>query len=149
VIPLVVGLLVLLLFLVRRSPAALVIGGALTGAGIGVLVDREGTQLAGIAFLACVAAGFGVAWIIALLLRVPGLRLWPAVAAAVCGALVAAVAVTGYGEEVRRLAVGWWPTAVIGLGVLLLVGARAGRRRHGPDDDTRPVPIVAAPEVRR
>ena len=117
----------------------------LTGASLGVLADREGTRLAGVAFLTCVAAGFGVAWLIAVLLRIPGLRLWPLIGAVACGGLAAAVAITGTGEDVRRLAVGWWPVAVIALGLLLLAGARAGRRRHGPDDDTRMVPIVEAP----
>ena len=145
VIPLAVGLLVLGLFLVRRSPAALLIGCVLTGAGIGVLADREGTRLAGVAFLACLAGGFGVAWVVALLLRIPGLRLWPLVGAALFGGLAAAVAVAGVGDELRQAAVAWWPVAVIALGLLLLAGARAGLRCHGPDEDTRMVPIAAAP----
>jgi len=147
IIPLVVGLLVLMLFLLRRSPAALVVGCVLTGAGVGVLADDDGARLAGVAFLGCVAAGFAAAWVLALLLRIPGLRVWPLVGAVVSGGLAAALAATGTGEEVRRLAVGWWPVAVIGLGLLLLAGARAGRRRHGPDDDTRMVPIAPPPEA--
>lgn len=145
VIPLVVGLLVLLLFLVRRSPAALLVGCVLTGAGIGVLADREGTRLAGVAFLACVAGGFGVAWVMALLLRMPGLRLWPLIGAVAFGVAAAGVALAGLGEELRQAAIAWWPVAVMALGLLLLLGARAGRRRHGPDEDTHMVPIVEAP----
>ena len=56
-IPLVAGLLTLLWFLVRRSGGALLLGCVLTGAGVGVLLDREGSSVAGVALLACVAAG--------------------------------------------------------------------------------------------
>ena len=61
------------------------------------------------------------------------------------GGLAAAVAITGTGDAVRRAAIAWWPLAVIALGGLLLLGARARRRQHGPDEDTRMVPVVAAP----
>ena len=149
VIPLVVGLLVLLLFLLRRSPAALLVGCVLAGAGIGVLVDREGTQQEGVAFLACVAGGFTLAWLAGLLLRLAGVRLWPLVGAVVCGGLAAAVAVSGMGPELRRVALGGWPVAVVGLGVRLRAGARAGRRGHGPDEDTRMVPAMEPPPAER
>ena len=147
VIPLAVGLLVLGLFLVRRSPATLLIGCALTGAGVGVLVDRQDTALAGVAFLACTAAGFGAAWVLALLLRVPGLRLWPLVAALILGGTATALWATGTGDETRRLAVRWWPVAVIALGLVLLLAARAGRRGRlpDPDDETSLVPVVEPP----
>lgn len=145
VIPLVVGLLLLGLFLVRRSAAVLVLGCVLTGAGVGVLVDRESSSLSGIAFPASVAAGFLVAWLAGLVLGIRALRAWPLVAALAAGALAAAVAIGGVGEEVRRLAVAWWPLAVIALGLVLLASARLGRRGVHPDDDTRPVAIVEAP----
>jgi hypothetical protein len=143
VIPFVVGLGVLALFLVRRSPAALLIGCVLTGAGVGVLLDREGTGLSGVAFLACTAAGFAVAWLLALLLHVPGLRIWPIVAALVLGGAAAGLWISGSGDQVRRLAATWWPVAVVALGVVLLLAARAGRPRHaGPDDETSVVRSV-------
>lgn len=145
VIPLVVGLAVLVLFLVRRSPTALLVGCVMTGAGIGVLLDREGSALAGVAFLGCLAGGFAAAWLLGLVFRMPGLRLWPLVGAVTCAGLAAILLLGDLGAEVRRVAVAWWPIAVMLLGVVLLAGARSGRRRQDPDEETRMVPTVEPP----
>jgi hypothetical protein len=144
-IPLIVGLVLLLLCLVRRSPMALAAGCVLTGAGIGVLVAGNGSDSAAVVFLACLAAGFGAAWLLGLVFRMRPLFLWPLLVAAVFGGIAVLAAVGGWGDELQRVAAGWWPVAVVLLGAVLLLGARAGRRRHGPDDDTRMVPIVSGP----
>jgi hypothetical protein len=142
VIPLVVGLAILGVFLVRRTAMLLLVGCVLAGAGVGVLVDAGGGPgTAGVGFLACLAAGFAVAWLLAIVLQVPGLRPWVLVAAALIGGLAAVVAVSGRGETLQRIVIAWWPLAIVVLGVALLIAARG--RGRGPDDETRVVPAVA------
>jgi hypothetical protein len=140
-LPLVIGLAALVLFFIVRSGPLLVLGGVLTGLGIGVLIARgSGSDLAAAGFLGSIGVGFLLAWIIGLWQRVPRMRWWPFVVGVALVALGVVVGALGIGPKAMQVAIDWWPLAVIALGAYLLWAVRADRL-------ARASPAPAAPEL--
>jgi hypothetical protein len=119
------GLVLLVLFAVSRNPGTLIGGGIVTGLGAGVLVatNTEG-DIAGAAVLFGLGFGFIGVWLIGLLMRIPETSFWPLVPGAILilvGMVVLAGSETAVDFELL------WPLALIGLGVIVLIGALRGR----------------------
>jgi hypothetical protein len=131
VIPLVAGVLLVVVVLLRRSPDLLVIAGVLVGLGVGILVARGGDQELVISgLLACLGAGFALAWLLGLLLHMRELRLWPLVPAVGLIALAAVLAFFDLGTEVQRIVQDWWPIVLVVYGGWLMLVARTEAARE-------------------
>jgi hypothetical protein len=124
-VPGAVGLCLLAAYAYRQRHGLLVAGSVLTGLGAGlVLEDRFGGG--GAAVLAGLGAGFVSFFAIDCLHGLHRAHWWPLLPGAVL-LLAAADVATGSLVTLGWLA-GWWPVALVALGVLILVGG-AGRSR--------------------
>ncbi|HET7677579.1 MAG TPA: hypothetical protein VFK38_06980 [Candidatus Limnocylindrales bacterium] len=117
------GLLLLALYGVTGTAAALVPAGVLTGVGAGILLASVvGPEAAGPLFLACLGGGFALVAFLGLA-RGPRQH-WALVPA---GVLLAAAVVTwsgGLGGQVLALLATWWPIGLVALGAWQLAWPR-------------------------
>lgn len=132
-----IGVVLLVLFAVSRSPGTLIGGGIVTGLGAGVLVaaNTEG-EIAGAAVLFGLGLGFVGVWLIGTLMRIPETKIWPLIPGAI---LVVVGFVTLGGPEAAEALELLWPLLLIGLGVVV-IGAAFLRRGGGPGTDGGPGP---------
>jgi hypothetical protein len=142
--PLLVGLGLLGLFFVTRSPSALIPGGIVTGVGVGILVATQGDpQFGGAGFLLSAGGGFLLVSFLGALYQIPESRYWPLIPGSILVAIGAVIFAGQLGAEVLRLAADWWPLVLVAMGIYLLVAARfeAGEE----DDETRAGRPMARP----
>lgn len=125
-IPLFVGLALLALFFLIRSPGALIPGGIVTGVGVGILVASQGNTFGGAGFLMSVGAGFIAISVLGAIFGVPGTRYWPLVPGSVLIAIGAVIFAAQLGPQVLELAETYWPLVLIVVGGYLLLRARQG-----------------------
>jgi hypothetical protein len=141
-IPLVAGLVILAFFLLTRSVGALIAGSLIVGIGIGVLVVRGSDANAGAAgFLASLAGGFFLAWILGLLFNIHDVRWWPLLVGFVLLVVSGLVYSAGLGADVTTIAADWWPALLLAMGAYLLFHAHrrneAEARESGESGGTR------------
>ncbi len=129
-----VGLVLLVLFFVSRNPGALIGGGIVTGLGVGVLLATElDGEAAGSAVLLGLGGGFIGVWLVGMLFRLQETKIWPLIPGAILATIgVALLAGTEALETLEWL----WPVLLIGLGVIVLIGAlmRRGSAESPPTD---------------
>jgi hypothetical protein len=122
-----IGLALLVVFAVRRTYAALVPGGIMTGLGAGIAAADLGL-FPGIDPGSLVVTGLGLGflgvWVLGSLTNVVGHHPWPLVPGAILTTVGIALALGGVFEELVVL----WPLALVMLGVVIL--ARAGFTRR-------------------
>lgn len=134
-IPLLVGLALLLLFFVTRSPAALIPGGIVTGVGVGILVATQGDQqFGGAGFLMSLGGGFLLVSLLGAIFQVPEVRAWPLVPGSILIAVGALILAGQMGQTVLDIATRWWPLVLVIVGGYLVFAARG---RHPEDVSTR------------
>jgi hypothetical protein len=118
-----VGLVILVFFLLTRSPAALIGGGIVSGVGVGIaFATLEPGRLGGALFLVSLGCGFLFVWLIGWILQMHETRIWPLIPGAVL-VLVGASTMPGWGLPLTLIAIGM---------LVLLRGLRGGGRRRIP-----------------
>jgi hypothetical protein len=112
-----VGLVILVFFLLTRSPGALIGGGIVSGVGVGIaLASLEPGRLGGALFLVSLGCGFLFVWLIGWILQLHETRVWPLIPGAIL-VLVGASTMPGWGLPLMLIAIGM---------LLLLRGVRGG-----------------------
>jgi hypothetical protein len=143
-VPLLIGLALLAVFLVTRSPNALVNGSVIAGIGVGVLVVKGGNpDIGATGFIVSLAGGFYLAWILGLIFDVPSVRWWPVVPGSILLALGAIVYTAHAGQSLVAFAVDWWPALLVIMGAYLLLHGRL-RARPAEEEETSAVPVAGA-----
>lgn len=131
------GVVLLVLYALLRTPGALIAGGILTGLGLGILgaVNLQ-DEPAGAAVLFGLGGGFVGVWAIGTVMREPSTRLWPLIPG---GILLAVGALVLSGAE--NLENYQWiaPAILIGIGALVLIAAFM-RRPSRPTDESQTGP---------
>jgi hypothetical protein len=123
-IPLGIGLLLLAVFLVSRSSAALVPGGIVSGVGAGILLSEAYPEpLGGALFLISLGAGFALVAFLALLMALPERHTWALIPGGILIAIGALTSVGEGGRDIFDLIGTWWPVALVALGIWLLIGS--------------------------
>lgn len=141
---LLIGLIFLGGFVVRRDYGLLVAGCIISGVGAGVVLEGIlDDQWSGSVMLFSIAAGFVAIWVISALLRQGGgewargvdrgvgrALWWPLIPGGILALIgVVVLAEEGFDSDVLR----WWPLLLIGAGVIILASALSGRRgRQAP-----------------
>ena len=98
--PLLVGLALLGIFLLVRSPALLSAGGVITGVGVGILTATQGSpDFGGAGVLMSVGGGFLLVWLFGAMFGIPAVRSWPLIPGLVLIALGTITYAAGFGEE--------------------------------------------------
>ncbi len=128
------GLVLLVLFVASRNPGALIGGGIVTGLGVGVLLATElQDEAAGAAVLLGLGGGFIGVWLVGTLFRMEETRIWPLIPGAIM--ITIGLALLAGTEALETLE--WlWPVILIGLGVIVLVGALVRRGPSQADSGT-------------
>ena len=138
-IPLLIGLIFLAVFIVRREYGFLVPGCIISGVGVGVLLEGAvDDQWSGAVVLLSIAGGFIAIWAVSTLLRLgdrawphgmgqeaAGALWWPLIPGGIL-ALIGVIVLSEEGFESDLLR--WWPLLIIGAGVVVLVSALSRRR---------------------
>lgn len=120
-----IGLVLLVLFAVSRTPGTLIGGGIVTGIGAGVLVAANTTgDIAGAAVLLGLGFGFIGVWLIGTLMRIKEITFWPLIPGAI---LVVVGVVVLAGSDVARNLELLWPGLLIVIGVIVVIAALRGR----------------------
>lgn len=120
-----IGLVLLVLFAVSRTPGTLIGGGIVTGIGAGVLVAANTTgDIAGAAVLLGLGFGFIGVWLIGTLMRIKEITFWPPIPGAI---LVVVGVVVLAGSDVARNLELLWPGLLIVIGVIVVIAALRGR----------------------
>ncbi len=123
--PLLIGLALLGVFLLVRSPSLLSAGGVITGVGVGILTAAQGSpDLGGAGVLVSVGGGFLLVWLFGAMFGLPAVRSWPLVPGLALLALGAVIYAAGLGEEVLDVAARGWPVLLVVVGGYLLLAAR-------------------------
>jgi hypothetical protein len=138
-IPLLIGLIFLAAFVVRREYGFLIPGCIISGVGVGILLEGAvDGQWSGAVMLFSIAGGFIAIWVVSTLLRL-GDKEWPrgmgreAAEALwwplIPGGILALIGVIVLSEEgFESDLLRWWPLLIIGAGVVVLVSALSRRR---------------------
>lgn len=123
--PLLVGLALLGIFLLVRSPALLSAGGVITGVGVGILTATQGSpDFGGAGVLMSVGGGFLLVWLFGAMFGIPAVRSWPLIPGLVLIALGTITYAAGFGEEMLDISARGWPILLVVVGGYLLVAAR-------------------------
>jgi hypothetical protein len=124
-----IGIVLLVLFALTRTPGTLIGGGIVTGLGAGVLIAAN-TQgdIAGAAVLFGLGIGFLGVWLVGTVMKLQETRVWPLIPGAI---LVAVGFVVLAGSEDVDLPEWLWPALLMGLGLIVILAALRGRGR-GP-----------------
>jgi hypothetical protein len=127
-----IGLVLLVLYAVTRSPGTLIGGGIVTGLGVGVLAASylTGDQAAA-AVLLGLGGGFVLVWLIGSLRGHDETRIWPLIP----GTILIVVAGGLLAQANARLVGIAWPVAIIAIGVAIIVAALLRREVAGPRPD--------------
>ncbi len=158
--PLLVGLALLGIFLLVRSPALLSAGGVITGVGVGILTATQGSpDFGGAGVLMSVGGGFLLVWLFGAMFGIPAVRSWPLIPGLVLIALGTITYAAGFGEEMLDISARGWPILLVVVGGYLLVAARlrlplyGGGGSHGDpvsDETDATVPVtVRGPDERQ
>lgn len=124
--PLIVGLGLLGLFLVKREYGLLIAGGVVTGVGVGIwLASTLVGTLGGAAFMLSLGSGFLGIWLVSYLLNLAERHPWPLIPGVILTAIGGAIAIGGVALELINL----WPLALIAIGLLLLGSWLVSSRR--------------------
>lgn len=150
--PLLVGLALLGLFLLVRSPALLSAGGVITGVGVGILTATQGSpDFGGAGVLMSVGGGFLLVWLFGAMFGIPAVRSWPLIPGLALIALGTITYAAGFGEEMLDISARGWPILLVVVGGYLLVAARlrlplyGGGGSHGDpvsDETDATVPVT-------
>lgn len=123
--PLLIGLGLLGVFLLVRSPALLSAGGVITGIGVGILTAAQGSpDFGGAGVLVSVGGGFLLVWLFGAMFGIPSVRSWPLVPGLVLIALGAVIYAAGLGGEMLDISARGWPALLVVVGAYLLLAAR-------------------------
>jgi hypothetical protein len=142
-IPLGIGLLLLAVFLVSRSSAALVPGGIVSGVGAGILLSEAYPEpLGGALFLISLGVGFALVAFLAVLMAIPERHTWALIPGGILIAIGALTSVGERGRDIFDLIGTWWPVALVALGLWILIGSM---RRPQPAA-TSPMTAPPAPD---
>jgi hypothetical protein len=114
-----IGIVLLVLFVISRSPGTLIGGGIVTGLGAGVLVAAN-TQgdIAGSAVLFGLGLGFIGVWLVGTLMRVPETAIWPLIPGVIL-VLVGTIVLAG-SETADTIGI-LLPVVLIGFGVVVVL----------------------------
>jgi hypothetical protein len=125
-VPLLVGLFLLTLFILRRQYGLLVAGCIVSGVGAGVALQGlvTGPENGGIVVL-CLGLGFLAIYLLGLVTRVPEHHWWPFIPGGIL-TFIGAVILSG---RVIDEALRWWPVVLIVIG-LAVVGQALVRPRR-------------------
>ncbi len=135
--PLLIGLALLGMFLLVRSPALLSSGGVITGIGVGILTAAQGSpDFGGAGVLVSVGGGFLLVWLFGLMFGIPAVRSWPLVPGLALIALGTVIYAAGFGEEMLDISSRGWPALLVAVGGYMLLAARLRLPLYG-DDATR------------
>jgi hypothetical protein len=125
-IPLVVGLGLLGLFLVKREYGLLIAGGVVTGVGTGIwLASTISGTMSGAAFILSLGSGFLLIFVASYVLNLAERHWWPLVPGLILTGLGGAIAIGGVALDLINL----WPVALIVIGLLLLGSWLVSSRR--------------------
>lgn len=126
-IVLIMGLAFMAAHAVTRQYGLLVPAGILTGLGAGIAVSQQITgtdeMTSGVVVLG-LGLGFLSIWVIGGLLRVTGHHWWPLVPGGILAVIGGSLLIGGQAIQVLD----YWPVLLIGLGLVVLRGARVGTR---------------------
>jgi hypothetical protein len=126
-IPLLIGLIFLGAFIVRREYGLLVAGSIISGVGLGVVLSSDvAGELSGAVLMLSIAAGFLAIWVVASLLRLPGNHWWPFIP----GGILAFIGAIQLADADVGGVLRWWPLLLIGIGALIVAGAMRRSRGH-------------------
>jgi hypothetical protein len=140
--PLLIGLALLGMFLLVRSPALLSSGGVITGIGVGILTAAQGSpDFGGAGVLVSVGGGFLLVWLFGLMFGIPAVRSWPLVPGLALIALGTVIYAAGFGEEMLDISSRGWPALLVAVGGYMLLAARLRLPLYG-DDATRPSTVT-------
>lgn len=154
--PLLIGLALLGVFLLVRSPSLLSAGGVITGVGVGILTAAQGSpDFGGAGVLVSVGGGFLLVWLFGAMFGIPAVRSWPLVPGLGSMALGALIYAAGLGEEILDIAARGWPVLLVVVGGYLLLAARLRLPLHGEgaaragavsDETDATVPVSVRPD---
>jgi uncharacterized membrane protein YhhN len=140
-----IGLVLLAIYPLTRSPGTLIGGGIVAGLGAGVLAASylTGDQAAA-AVLFGLGGGFLLVWLIGSLRGHDETRVWPLIPGTIL-VVVAAGLVAQANERVVSIA---WPVAIIAVGVVIIVAAVLRREpRPSPSPEgSSPPPAAEHPD---
>jgi len=124
-IPLLIGLGLLGVFLLVRSPSLLSAGGVITGVGVGILTAAQGSpDFGGAGVLVSVGGGFLLVWLFGAMFGIPSVRSWPLVPGLALIALGAVIYAAGLGGEMLDVSARGWSLLLVVVGGYLLLAAR-------------------------
>jgi hypothetical protein len=130
--PLLIGMGLFVLFLVRRSYGWLVPASIVTGVGLGIFLATRLTEpAAGAAFLWSLGGGFIAIWLLGLLFRLPENHWWPLIPGGIIVLVGGAAAEFAFARDLLVLLGNWWPIILIGIGSLVLT-QQYRHRGHTP-----------------
>jgi hypothetical protein len=121
-VPLLIGVGLFVLFLIRRSYSLLVPASIVTGVGLGIfLAIRIAEPAAGAAFLWSLAGGFIAIWLLGLLFRLPENHWWPLIPGSILLLVGGAAAEVSFARDSLVLLGNWWPLILIAIGLVVLL----------------------------
>lgn len=130
-IPLAIGLVLLVIFVINRAYVALVGGGIMTGLGIGILVSETITNVdaSGAAVTLGLAGGFLSVWIIGELMHLSEHRFWPVIPGTILGLVGIGLALDLFTQDWSKFVI---PAIVVVIGgLIMLAGYLRMNQDHG------------------
>jgi hypothetical protein len=125
-IPLGVGIVLLVAFLLTRQYGFLVPGCIVSGVGVGILLvsaDPSGTR--GTLFLVSLGLGFIAIWVIGLVFRLSEHHWWPLIP----GSILTTIGALVYAGSGTADLLNYWPVVLVVIGVIVLAQAFVTRDR--------------------
>jgi hypothetical protein len=118
-VPLIIGLALLGVFVLRREYGFLVPGSILTGVGIGIVLERaavSGDAGGGVMMLS-LAGGFLGIWVLGSIYRLPQNHWWPLIPGGILTLIGLALFVGDEAQDLLR----FWPIILVVIGAIVLV----------------------------
>jgi hypothetical protein len=142
-IPMVLGLILLGIFLLVRSPGLLGAGGVISGVGVGILVARQGSpDFGGAGVLISIGGGLLLVSILAAIFEVRSARAWPIAPGLAFITVGAVIYAAGLGRQALDFATRGWPVLLIAIGAYLLLAARLRLPLYAGDEEReKPAPV--------